>query len=152
MKRIRQAKRDAKELFRLCFVSGSLDEGRMRQVVERVSKSKNRNRLNVLAQLRRLVELDRAGTQPPSKAPHRCHRRCRPPSKLKYPACTDRADDSLHRQSGADRGDAYQSGQCCVRPQRTGQAGGAGGEFSVNGGPENSEKLRAITGRDDRGS
>ena len=60
MKRIRQAKRDAKELFRLCFVSGSLDEGRMRQVVERVGKSKNRNRLNVLAQLRRLVELDRA--------------------------------------------------------------------------------------------
>ena len=60
MKRIRQAKRDAKELFRLCFVSGSLDEGRMRQVVERVSKSKNRNRLNVLAQLRRLVELDLA--------------------------------------------------------------------------------------------
>ena len=60
MKRIRQAKRDAKELFRLCFVSGSLDEGRMRQVVERVGKSKNRNRLNVLAQLRRFVELDRA--------------------------------------------------------------------------------------------
>jgi len=60
MKRIRQAKRDAKELFRLCFVSGSLDEGRMRQVVERVCESKNRNRLNVLAQLRRLVELDRA--------------------------------------------------------------------------------------------
>jgi F-type H+-transporting ATPase subunit delta len=60
MKRIRQAKRDAKELFRLCFVSGSLDEGRMRRVVERVCESKNRNRLNVLAQLRRLVELDRA--------------------------------------------------------------------------------------------
>ena len=59
MKRIQQAKRDAKELFRLCFVSGSLDEDRVRQVVERVSKSKNRNRLNVLAQLRRLVELDR---------------------------------------------------------------------------------------------
>jgi F-type H+-transporting ATPase subunit delta len=60
MKRIRQAKRDAKELFRLCFVSGALDEDCVRQVVERVSKSKNRNRLNVLSQLRRLVELDRA--------------------------------------------------------------------------------------------
>ena len=60
MKRIWQAKRDAKELFRLCFVSGLLDEDRVRQVVERVSKSRNRNRLNVLAQLRRLVELDRA--------------------------------------------------------------------------------------------
>jgi F-type H+-transporting ATPase subunit delta len=60
MKRIRQAKRDAKKLFRLCFVSGLLDEDRVRQMVERVSRSKNRNRLNVLAQLRRLVELDRA--------------------------------------------------------------------------------------------
>ena len=56
----RQAKRDAKQLFRLCLVDGLLDDNRVRQVVERVSKSKNRNRLNVLAQLRRLVELDRA--------------------------------------------------------------------------------------------
>jgi F-type H+-transporting ATPase subunit delta len=60
MNRTRQAKRDAKQLFRLCLVDGSLDEGRMRQVIERVCESKNRNRLNVLAQLRRLVELDRA--------------------------------------------------------------------------------------------
>ena len=60
MNRTRQAKRDAKQLFRFCLVDGSPDEGRMRQVVERVCESKNRNRLNVLAQLRRLVELDRA--------------------------------------------------------------------------------------------
>ncbi len=60
MNRTRQAKRDAKQLFRLCLVDGLLDEDRMRQVVERVGESRNRNRLNVLAQLRRLVELDRA--------------------------------------------------------------------------------------------
>jgi F-type H+-transporting ATPase subunit delta len=60
MNRTRQAKRDAKQLFRLCLVDGLLDEERMRQVVERVSKSRNRNRLSVLALLRRLVKLDRA--------------------------------------------------------------------------------------------
>ena len=38
MKRIRQAKRDAKELFRLCLVNGLLDEDRVRQVVERVER------------------------------------------------------------------------------------------------------------------
>ncbi|MFZ1937323.1 MAG: F0F1 ATP synthase subunit delta [Thermoguttaceae bacterium] len=60
MNRTRQAKRDAKQLFRLCLADGLLDEDRMRQVVERVRESKNRNRFGVLTQLRRLVELDRA--------------------------------------------------------------------------------------------
>ena len=60
MNRTRRAKRDAKQLFRLCLADGPLDEDRMRQVVERVGESRNRNRLRVLAQLRRLVELDRA--------------------------------------------------------------------------------------------
>ena len=58
MKRAQQAKRDAKQLFRLCLTSGLLDEDRVRQVVERVGQSKNRNRLGVLAQFRRLVKLD----------------------------------------------------------------------------------------------
>jgi len=60
MKLNRQAKRDAKALFRFCLVNGLLDEDRARQVVERVGESRNRNRLNVLAQFRRLVRLDRA--------------------------------------------------------------------------------------------
>lgn len=60
MNRTRQAKRDAKQLFHLCLVDGWLDEDRMRQVVERVRESRNRNCLGVLAQLRRLVKLDRA--------------------------------------------------------------------------------------------
>ena len=60
MKRAQQAKRDAKQLFRLCLTNGLLDEDRVRQVVERVSQTKNRNRFNVLAQFRRLVKLDSA--------------------------------------------------------------------------------------------
>ncbi len=58
MTRIRQARRDAKQLFRLCLANGLLDEDRVRQVVERVSETRRRNRFNVLAQFRRLVRLD----------------------------------------------------------------------------------------------
>ena len=58
MKRAQQAKRDAKQLFRLCLTSGLLDEDRVRQVVERVSQTGKRNRFSVLAQFRRLVKLD----------------------------------------------------------------------------------------------
>jgi F-type H+-transporting ATPase subunit delta len=58
MKRTKQARRDAKQLFRLCVPNGLLDEGRVRQVVQRVGETRNRNRFNVLAQFRRLVQLD----------------------------------------------------------------------------------------------
>ena len=58
MKRTKQARRDAKQLFRLCVANGLLDEGRVRQVVQRVGETRNRNRFNVLAQFRRLVQLD----------------------------------------------------------------------------------------------
>ena len=58
MKRTKQARRDAKHLFRLCLANGLLDEGRVRQVVQRVSETRNRNRLNVLSEFRRLVKLD----------------------------------------------------------------------------------------------
>jgi F-type H+-transporting ATPase subunit delta len=58
MKRTKQARRDAKQLFRLCLENGLLDEGRVRQVVRRVSESKKRNRLNVLSEFQRLVRLD----------------------------------------------------------------------------------------------
>jgi F-type H+-transporting ATPase subunit delta len=57
MKRTKQARRDAKQLFRLCVANGLLDEGRVRQVVQRVGETRNRNRFNVLAQFRRLVQL-----------------------------------------------------------------------------------------------
>ncbi|MCE9562814.1 MAG: F0F1 ATP synthase subunit delta [Planctomycetes bacterium] len=58
MKRISQARRDAKQLFRLCLVDGLLDADRVRQVVLRVSETNNRNRLIVLCEFRRLVKFD----------------------------------------------------------------------------------------------
>ncbi|MCO6454734.1 MAG: F0F1 ATP synthase subunit delta [Pirellulaceae bacterium] len=58
MSRTRQAKREARQLFRLCLSNGLLDAERVRQVVRSVSQSRNRNRFLVLARFRRLVELD----------------------------------------------------------------------------------------------
>ena len=60
MSQTKQAKRDAKQLFRLCLVNGLLDEGRAREVVRRVAESRNRNRLRCLSHFRRLVQLDQA--------------------------------------------------------------------------------------------
>ena len=60
MSQTKQAKRDAKQLFRLCFVNGSLDEGRVREVVRRVAESTNRNRFKFLSNFQRLVKLDHA--------------------------------------------------------------------------------------------
>jgi F-type H+-transporting ATPase subunit delta len=56
----KQAKRDAKQLFRLCFVNGSLDEGRVREVVRRVAEGRNRERYKFLSNFQRLVKLDHA--------------------------------------------------------------------------------------------
>lgn len=58
MKLTKQARRDAKQLFRLCLLNGVLDGDRVRQVVRCVCESSNRNRLNVLTEFRRLVKLD----------------------------------------------------------------------------------------------
>jgi F-type H+-transporting ATPase subunit delta len=59
MSQTKQAKREAKQVFSLCFVNGSLDEGRVREVVRRVAESTNRNRFNFLSTFQRLVKLDR---------------------------------------------------------------------------------------------
>ena len=56
----KQAKRDAKQLFRVCFVNGSLDESRVREVVRRVAESRNRERFKFLSNFQRLVHLDHA--------------------------------------------------------------------------------------------
>jgi F-type H+-transporting ATPase subunit delta len=58
MKTSKQAAREAKQLFRLCVSNGLLDEGRVRQVVERVIRSQYRGYLAVLSYFRRLVKLD----------------------------------------------------------------------------------------------
>jgi F-type H+-transporting ATPase subunit delta len=60
MSRTKQAKRDAKQLFRLCLVDGLLDEDRVLGTVRRVAESRNRNRFKVLSHFRRLLELDQA--------------------------------------------------------------------------------------------
>jgi len=60
MKTTRQAKREAKRLFRFCLVSGLLDEARTRQVVQRIIDGKRRGGLALLSHFRRLVKLDHA--------------------------------------------------------------------------------------------
>ena len=58
MKTSKQTIREAKQLFRLCVLNGSLDEGRVRRVVQQVIKSKRRGYLVLLARFQRLVKLD----------------------------------------------------------------------------------------------
>jgi F-type H+-transporting ATPase subunit delta len=58
MKTSKQAAREAKQLFRLCVSNGLLDEGRVRQVVERVIRSQYRGYLAVLSRFRRLLKLE----------------------------------------------------------------------------------------------
>ena len=59
MKTIRQIKRDAKHLFRLCLVDGSLEQGHVRQVVRSVLGSKRRGYLALATQFERLVRIER---------------------------------------------------------------------------------------------
>ena len=58
MKISKQAKRDAKELFRSCVVNGLLDEDRARRMVQRVLEAKPRGYLAILAHFQRLVKFD----------------------------------------------------------------------------------------------
>ena len=60
MKTAKQAKRDAKQMFRLCMVKGRLDEDRVRWVVQRVLQSRHRGYLSVAGNFQRLVKLDSA--------------------------------------------------------------------------------------------
>lgn len=58
MKSTKQARRDAKQLFRSCRVDGALDEGRVREVVRRVAEGKPRGYLGILGCFQRLVKLE----------------------------------------------------------------------------------------------
>jgi len=60
MKTTKQTKREATRLFRTCLVNGLLDEGRVRQVVERAIEGKRRGYLILLSFFHRLVKLERA--------------------------------------------------------------------------------------------
>ena len=56
----KQAMRGARQLFRLCVVNGTLDEDRVREVVQSVIEFRRRGYLALLGNFRRLVKLDRA--------------------------------------------------------------------------------------------
>ena len=58
MKISKQARRDAKQLFRACQAAGALDENRVRQTVTQVIASKPRGYVGILSHLQRLVKLD----------------------------------------------------------------------------------------------
>jgi F-type H+-transporting ATPase subunit delta len=59
MKTNRQILHEAKQLFGLCVVSGSLDETRVRQVVEKVIAAGRPGGLKILSRFQRLVRLRR---------------------------------------------------------------------------------------------
>ena len=63
MKTNRRARRAARRLYRACVLDGLLDEGRARQVVERVAGARRRGSLAFLSHFQRLVRLDRARHQ-----------------------------------------------------------------------------------------
>jgi F-type H+-transporting ATPase subunit delta len=58
MKTAKQTKREARHLFRLCVVNGSVDESRVRQVVQSVLETKRRGYLALANQFGRLVRLE----------------------------------------------------------------------------------------------
>src|SRR5262249_19986588 len=58
MKISKQARRDAKQIFRSCLVNGLLDESRSRQVVQQLVAQKPRGCMAILTHFQRLVKLD----------------------------------------------------------------------------------------------
>jgi F-type H+-transporting ATPase subunit delta len=58
MKITKKAKREAKQLYRLCLLNGLLDENRARQIVQRVVATGGRDCLPILTHFLRLVILD----------------------------------------------------------------------------------------------
>ena len=71
MKISKQARRDAKELFRSCRVNGLLDDNKERQAVQQVIVTKPRGYLAILSHFQRLVklELDRRTARVDSPVP-----------------------------------------------------------------------------------
>jgi len=58
MKITKQARREAKELFRAAQVNGLLDENKVRQVVDEVLRARPRGYMAILSHFQRLVKLD----------------------------------------------------------------------------------------------
>ena len=57
MKTTKQIKREVKRMFRLCLTNGTLDEGRVRQVLQTILGSSRRGHLNLAVQFERLVRI-----------------------------------------------------------------------------------------------
>jgi F-type H+-transporting ATPase subunit delta len=60
MKITKQARHEARQLFRTCQIAGLLDENRVRQTARLVAEQKPRGALAILSQFERLVKLDLA--------------------------------------------------------------------------------------------
>jgi F-type H+-transporting ATPase subunit delta len=60
MKTSKQLKREAREFYRTCVVSGLLDESRARQFVQRAIEDKHRGFLALLSEFLRLLRLNRS--------------------------------------------------------------------------------------------
>jgi len=58
MKITKQARRDAKQLFRSTLVNGVMDEGRVRKALEAINTAKPRGYIAILSHLHRLVKLE----------------------------------------------------------------------------------------------
>src|SRR5580765_142166 len=58
MKISKQARREAKQLFRSCVAGGLLDENRARLIVRRLIETKPRGYLAILSHFERLLRLD----------------------------------------------------------------------------------------------
>jgi F-type H+-transporting ATPase subunit delta len=61
MKSNKRARREAKELFRMCLVNGLLDETRVRRVVQGVVAADRHNGPAIMSQFGRLLKLDLNG-------------------------------------------------------------------------------------------
>ena len=60
MKTVKQTRREAKRLFRLCVIDGLLDASRVRQVAQRILEAKRRDSPALLYQFLYFVKLDQA--------------------------------------------------------------------------------------------
>jgi F-type H+-transporting ATPase subunit delta len=60
MKTVKQTRREAKRLYRLCLVNGLLDEDRARLIVRRVLDARRRDCQALLSRFLHMVTLDRA--------------------------------------------------------------------------------------------
>jgi len=91
MKTEKEIKREAKHLFRLCFVNGSLDEDRVRSVLRGLLGSKRRGSLALAGQFQRWASL------------HQSRRTARVESAALLPSdLRENVEASLVRTYGAD--------------------------------------------------